>query len=80
MVTGMKPGRGSRGLSADLRDPWEAGVRQQFSRASVGDWVGDLADLLMGVDEALGRFRSSSKRLGVTGISKHTDRFRPPSE
>ena len=64
------------------------GYGEEFSRASVGDWGGgDFADLMMGVDEALGRFPFiDGERLGVIGISyggfmtswvvSHTDRFK----
>ena len=64
------------------------GYGEQFSRASVGDWGGgDFADLMMGVDEALGRFPFiDGDRLGVIGVSyggfmtnwvvSHTERFK----
>ena len=64
------------------------GYGEKFSRASVGDWGGgDFADLMMGLDEALGRFPFiDGERLGVIGISyggfmtswvvSHTDRFK----
>ena len=64
------------------------GYGEAFARAVVGDWGGgDYADLMAGLDEALGRFDYlDAGRLGVMGgsyggfmtswIVGHTDRFR----
>jgi len=64
------------------------GYGEAFARAVVGDWGGgDYADLMAGLDEALGRFDFlDAGRLGVMGgsyggfmtswIVGHTDRFR----
>jgi len=64
------------------------GYGEAFSRACVGDWGGgDFHDVMVGVDEALGRYPFiDPKRLGVIGISyggymtnwaiTHTNRFK----
>jgi len=62
------------------------GYGQEFMRACVGDWGGkDYEDIMLGVDEMVGRGIVDTDRMAVTGISyggymtnwtvTHTDRF-----